>query len=115
MLYVESDGTIKLTRGDTAYLEVPVNMILEDGTTTPYEIKAGDTMRLSVKKNTSDEEYCFQKEVVSTSLFKIEPEDTGHCEFGKYKYDVELTTAEGDVYTVIEETPFRILPEVTCR
>lgn len=50
MLYVNSDGTIRLTRGDTA---------------------------------------------------------------GKYLYDVELTTASGDVYTVIVPTTFEVLKEVT--
>lgn len=115
MLYVEPGNVIKITRGDTGYLEVPVDMILEDDTKTPYEVKAGDTMTLSVKKSTKDTEYCFQKTVNSTNLFKIEPEDTSHCEFGKYRYDVELTTAEGDTYTVIEDTLFTILPEVTCR
>ena len=115
MLYILDNGEIQLTRGDTAYLEVPVDMLLSDGTKEPYQIAADDTLVLSVKNSTDDTVYCFQKRVVGTNLFHIEPEDTCNCAFGKYKYDVELTTNAGDVYTVIEPACFKILPEVTHR
>ena len=43
----------------------------------------------------------------------IRPEDTKELSFGKYLYDIQLTTADGDIYTVIPPTTFEILKEVT--
>lgn len=39
--------------------------------------------------------------------------DTNTLDFGKYKYDVQLTTESEEVYTIIEPSIFEILPEVT--
>lgn len=110
MLYVEADNTIKLTRGDTAYLEVP---LVDDVTGEPYEMQSGDTLTLSVKKTVKDAECCFSKVVRGTNIFKIVQADTADCEFTKYKYDIQLDTANGDTFTVIETACFTILPEVT--
>ena len=55
MLYIEGN-TIRLTRGDTAYLHIP--LATPEGT---YEISSTDTLTLSVKKTTRDTEYIFQK------------------------------------------------------
>ena len=51
--------------------------------------------------------------MTGSNQFHIEPEDTKFLSFGKYLYDVELTTASGDVYTVIVPTTFEVLKEVT--
>ena len=110
MLYVETDGTIRLTRGDTARLTVPLTNET-DG--SPYEMQEGDTLTLTVKKAVTDEEPSFQKVGLGTNKFHIEPKDTAQLPFGKYKYDVQLTTVYGDVYTVIEPTTFEIMQEVT--
>jgi hypothetical protein len=48
-------------------------------------------------------------------MIHFEPKDTAGLEFGDYVYDVELCTAEGDVYTVIAKTGFKIREEVTTR
>ena len=110
MLYVDADNTIRLTRGDTAYLEVP---LVDAVTGATYEMQSGDKLTLSVKKNVKDSACCFSKVVEGTNLFKILPEDTAGCEFAKYKYDVQLDTASGDTFTVIEPACFTIMPEVT--
>lgn len=110
MLYVESDNTIRLTRGDTAYLEIP---IINDITEEEYTIAPDDTLVFSVKRTIKDPTVCFSKTVKGTNTIHIKPADTCQCEFGKYKYDVQLTTAAGDVYTVIEPTCFEVLAEVT--
>ena len=47
MLYVEADNTIRLTRGDTAYLEIP---IVNDITEEEYVISLDDTITFSVKR-----------------------------------------------------------------
>lgn len=112
MLYIENND-IKLTRGDTAYLQVPIENRLPDGRTVPYELAADDVLVMTMRLN-YDSEVCFQKSIRGVNTFHILPEDTKNCKFGKYKYDVQLTTAEGDVYTIIEPACFQVLPEVTC-
>jgi hypothetical protein len=108
MLYIKGN-TISLTRGDTAYLTVPITSALGE----EYTLSAKDTLTLSVKKNTSDTEYLFQKVLTGTNVFHIEPQDTASIPFGMYKYDIQLNTANGDVYTIIDVSTFVILEEVT--
>lgn len=110
MLYLDPDGTIRLTRGDTARLTV---QIINDVSDADYEIGEHDTLTLSVKKSVNDADPLIQKTIVGSQVFHIEPEDTNELEFGKYKYDVQLTTSGGDIYTVIEPSTFKIMKEVT--
>ena len=111
MLYI--NGTeIKLTRGDSAYLQIPIVNKKPDDTTEEYVISEGDTLVMTMAKS-CDDPPCFQKTLVGSNTFHILPEDTRSCEFGKYKYDVQLTTAGGDVFTVIEPSLFQVLQEVT--
>lgn len=111
---LEIDGNaIRLTRGDTAYLEVPILIQQEDGTTIPYDLGEADILTLTVKKTTSDKESIIKKENVGSNNFHIKPEETANLEYGRYLYDVQLTTESGDVYTVIVPTPFTLTQEVT--
>lgn len=109
MLYI-SGNNIRLTRGDTAYLTVPITLETGD----PYEMQNGDTLTLSVKKRLSDTDYCFQKINTGGNTFHITPEDTKNLDFKTYKYDIQLQTESGDVYTIIPVSEFVILEEVTC-
>ena len=110
MLYIKSDGTIQLTRGDTARLSVDIN---NDTLGDKYEIQPDDTLFFTVKKRTSDKLYSFQKKVIGSNMFHILPTDTEELSFGNYLYDVQLTTKDGDVYTVIGPSTFEIMKEVT--
>lgn len=110
MLTVSERGEIGLTRGDTAWFDVPINNVL---TGEPYEIQEADILTFSIKKTTNDRTHALQKRVTGSNIFHIEPQDTENLMFGKYKYDVELTTANGDVYTVIPPTTFEVLEGVT--
>ena len=58
MLYVLDDGTIRLTRGDTARLST---VISNGATGQPYEIQPNDVLTLTVKKTVKDLEPRFQK------------------------------------------------------
>ena len=109
MLIVSKYGEVKLTRGDTARFTVAVTN--DEG--KAYEIQEGDTLTLSVKKEVTDTEYALQKKIIGDNTFHIEPKDTAELECGKYKYDVQIDTADGEVYTVIEPTLFELLQEVT--
>lgn len=110
MLYIQDDGTIRLTRGDTARLSVE---IINEFTKQPYAVLPGDEMVLTVKKTVKEGAPRIQKKIIGSASFKIDPEDTENLAFGSYKYDVQLTTEDGDVYTVIGPATFEILTEVT--
>lgn len=109
MLKINSDYSIELTRGDTARLTVD---LINEVTGKAYEIQPGDRLHLTVKKTTRDPEAAFQKEVQGTGTFHIAPEDTAGLSFGRYRYDVQLTTAGGDVFT-LGPYDFKILEEAT--
>lgn len=109
MLYID-DKTIKLTRGDTARLTVPIINLANNG---EYTMESGDILYFTVKKTAKDTDFLFQKSVTGSNSIHIRPEDTADLSFGKYKYDVQLTTATGDVYTVIEPSAFEVMEEIT--
>ena len=110
MLYINGNE-IRLTRGDTAYLTVP---IINEATGEEYVMAKDDILTFSMKRNINDPRACLQKVCVGSNEFHIAPKDTAGFEFAKYKYDVQLSLANGDIYTVIEPTSFRILEEVSC-
>lgn len=100
---------IRLTRGDNAELTIE----LRDNNGVEYELEADDKITLSVKKYVYSTDYIFQKVSTGTNTIKILPEDTKACEFGKYFYDVQVDTAEGEVYTIIPPSVFVIDKEIT--
>lgn len=108
MLHIQ-DNKISLTRGDTAYLNISVEIDEK-----PYDMQSDDTLTFSIKKSTSDETPVVQKTITGGTTIHIEPKDTSGLAFGKYKYDVQLDKSNGDVFTIIEPTAFVILEEVTC-
>lgn len=110
MLYVDSDGTIQLTRGDTARFNLTIRNNVSQ---TDYEIQPDDTLIMSIKKSVRDVEPAVQLSIKGSSVFHIHPGDTSNLAFGKYLYDVQITTGDGDVYTVIGPTTFELLKEVT--
>lgn len=111
MLKIMKDGTIQLTRGDTARISVALTNEVDN---KEYVMQKDDTLFLSIKKTINDEKALIQKMLTGENTFHIEPKDTSQLKFGQYKYDVQLTTADGDVFTVIAPTPFEIMAEVTC-
>ena len=108
MLYIKGND-IKLTRGDTLYLTIPITNGEEE-----YIVQSDDTLTFSVKKMLSDSDYKIQKVIIGNNTFHIEPSDTANLPFGRYYYDIELLTAAGDVYTIIDTSLFELLTEVTC-
>lgn len=111
MLYIMSDNTIRLTRGDTARLNVSIT---NDQTQAGYDISETDELTFSVKKTVNDDTPLLQKVIKGHGVFHIEPADTSGLAFGKYKYDVQIKNASGDVFTIIEPAVFEILAEVSC-
>ena len=101
---------IVLTRGDSAELVVS----LTDNLGVPYEMASDDKLTFSMAKEVEGE-IVLQKQAVGTNRFVFEPIDTSNLPFGKYIYDIELTTANGDVYTVIAPNNFVVGQEVTAQ
>lgn len=106
---ISQNGAIKLTRGDSA--EIKIDVSYENG--EKYVVKQGDKLVLTIKKKISDKNALIEKTFGENSTIKIEPEDTKGFTFGVYKYDVELTTKNGDVYTVVAPNDFHVCEEVT--
>lgn len=111
VLTVDKDNTIHLTRGDTARFSI--GQIVNTITNTNYTPTAEDTVTMTIKKTVLQADPCVQIIVPGGEVLHIKPEDTKEMAFGKYVYDVQLTTADGDVYTIIPPTPFELLKEVT--
>lgn len=110
MFYIDRSGNIGLTRGDTARLKVDIT---NEVTSQPYRLGANDILTLTVKKNFRDTEIVFQKISAGLNTIHIEPSDTADCNFGKYIYDVQLETENGDIYTIINPSVFELMKEVT--
>ena len=107
MFRINPDNSIKITRGDTGRIAVAITNA--DGTAHDA---AGDTVRLTVKTSVNSPDALIQKTAVNGTLL-ISPADTAGLEYGSYVYDVEVTTAGGDVCTIITPTRFTIEPQVT--
>lgn len=109
MAYSVSGTTITLTRGDT--FEALISITQEDG--NPYVPKEGDTVRFAMKSSYEDETPLLVKDIpVSTMILVLEPLDTKKLNFGKYVYDIQLTTIEGKVDTFIAKATIKITEEV---
>ena len=110
MLYILPDGTIRLTRGDTARFDISID---NDVTGLPYEIEETDVLEFSVKKSMADKNPLIYKRLIGTNMFTINSIDTKDLPFGEYVYDIQLTNEDGDVSTVITPSKFEIMGEVT--
>lgn len=108
MFYV-SGTNISLTRGDSATLSVDLKT--QDG--EAYALDEGDTLVLTVKRSPNDEEIVLQLYADGEGVFTFLPSATEGLAFGNYRYDIQLTTSAGEVYTVIPVSGFTLLEEVT--
>lgn len=113
MYEVGKNNAITMVKGDTVILDLNIF----DQENTPYEPKEGDRIRFALKKRYDDSEPLLVKVIpTDTMQLVIEPEDTKNLlcgEYhGRYKYDIELTTADGFVDTIIPRADFTIIEEV---
>ena len=104
--YNKEEGNIKLTRGDTAYL----NVAFLDGDGNPLDL-AGVEICMSVRMY-YDTPILFQIPADESGMVKISPEHTADLDFGTYRYDIQATLPGGDV-TTYGPYRFKVLPEVT--
>ena len=115
-MYRVTNNEVELTRGDSLYCQVGVVM---DG--DPYTPEVGDTIRFYLKRDImtpSRSEYVDRKPLITktvptdTMILHLEPSDTKELPFGNYVYDMEITFANGDVDTFINNAKFVIAREV---
>ena len=102
MLDVQNEK-IYLTRGDTAYLDVE----LTTSSGEPYTPTYGDKLYFRLKKSVNKGSLLLEREInINTLTLELSPEDTAGLDFGSYCYEVELVTALGQHFTVIENAAF---------
>ena len=110
MFSVGKNNKITLTKGDSLY--TVVNAVTKIGR-QPYEPQTGDEIRFAMKKNYDDAECLIEKTIpLATLMLHLEPSDTKNLEVGEYVYDIQLTTAGGDVDTFIDRAKFVLTEEV---
>lgn len=109
MLVIDDNQNIFLTRGDNASLTV----VITDDEGQTYELQSADKLLFTVKINCNTDDIVMQKDISSSSVISIVHNDTKDLVYGSYWYDVQLTTAGGDVKTVIPPKNFNITKEVT--
>ncbi len=108
MFKIDYANNITLTRGDSAYIEIE----LTDEDDYKYALEQGDSLILTVKQNARCANPILQKRFDDINV-RIAPKDTQTMSYGSYCYDVQLTTADGDVYTVVGPARFTLCEEVT--
>ena len=102
---------IRMIRGDTERLTVTCQ--LSDGTERPFE--AGDTVTLTVAWPMGPT--VLQKRVTDfvegAAVISIAHADTNELAPAAYRYDVQLTTRDGTVATIIPPAKFVLEGDVT--
>lgn len=109
---LSSQGTnITITRGDSAYITISIT----DSKGNPYTPGPNDKIRAQVRQDPTSTKVLFESEIpYDTLVWHIKPEDTAQAQMGKtYVYDMEIETAEGDVFTFIPLSSFTVSKEVT--
>ena len=102
---------ISITRGDTPSFSIEIL----DTAGRPYELQEGDTLTFSVKRSTKVTDPILLQKTMDASTgprFHLTQMDTSLA-YGSYVYDVELSTADGDVCTVIKPDSLTVTAEVT--
>lgn len=105
-----SGTTITLTRGDSA--KIAMDLEYKDG--SPYIPEDGDAIRFALKKTYSDILPPLLLINIPTDMLilYIPAADSKQLAYGQYVYDIQLTTAGGDVDTFIDKSTFIITEEV---
>jgi hypothetical protein len=105
-------NSMSMTRGDSESFTVSYT---DAGITIP--LVAGDTVYFTVKENINTLVIILQKIITEfdsgTAIVEIDHLDTKAIAYGNYYYDIQITTAGGQVKTVITPSKFSITGEIT--
>ena len=98
MLSIQN-STLRMTRGDSAAIDVAIMREDSDGTRTDYACAADDVILFTARRACGGAPQ-IEKRLAGETRIMLSPADTAHLSVGEYVYDVELRTAAGEVYTV---------------
>lgn len=110
-------------RGDT--INILIESINYDSTGEPYILQDGDEVIMEIRvsrvyEKMSTGPLIFRAVLTNADydeegglLISIKPEVTKNEPIGKYDYDIRLVMANGDVYTIVEHSPFIIEKNIT--
>ena len=107
---------ITLVRGDTLKLTL-TDIKLSDG--TDYVLSDTDIVYLDVKKYASDKTAIIRKSATKADYidgglpFVFLPADTVGLPIGEYYFDVRLFVDDDNIYTIIPQSKFRIIQNIT--
>ena len=107
---------ITLVRGDTLKLTL-TDIKLSDG--TEYVLSDTDIVYLDVKKYATDKTAIISKSAVKENYidgglpFVFLPADTADLPIGEYWFDVRLFVNNDNIYTIIPQSKFRIVQNIT--
>ena len=97
MLYIDEEQNITLTRGDTGIF----NITLQNQNGKAYTPQEWDSLRFALSDGVGKEALVLKNIPINTCVLEIEPSDTANLKFKTYKYDVQFTSAQGRVSTII--------------
>ena len=108
MFDIATDFAIRLTRGDTATLEI------EFSGDAP---EAGDTVLAALKRTPSQKEailsWTLPRQGDGTYLLRIASDDTAALPVGRYCWDLRIVYSDGQVTTPFAARPFELTDVVT--
>lgn len=109
-----SGTNITLTRGDSLFLDIGIEIEVEEDVFEPFTPEEGANLRFALKE-AFDDSYpvLIRKDIpLDTMILELEPEDTKPLVMKKtYVYDVQYTDPDGHVDTIIKGK-FKIGEEV---
>lgn len=96
---IEAVTEVWMVRGDDEVITVP---IYTGDDRTPYEMQAGDTVTLTVRREPSQDSPVLMQVTGAPGVNRIpiRHEDTAEIEPGRYSADIQLLTAEGKRHTI---------------
>lgn len=107
-----SGNKISLTRGDSAY--ITLNILTKNG---EYDLADGDVVRVQVRDIPNTGELLFDGNIEigldGEIIWHIYPDQTSDLDVKTYYWDAQLQTANGDIFTFITASPFKLTDEVT--
>ena len=107
------NNDIYMTRGDTESLTI----YCTDESGNIIDFVQVDTVYFTVKHSIYSDENLIQKKITTFSegkaIIEIEPEDTKNMAYGNYRYDIQLTTFDDNVITLIRPSLFTVEGEIT--
>ena len=107
---------ITIVRGDTLKLAL-TDIKLSDG--TDYVLSDTDIVYLDVKKYVTDKTAIIRKSATKADYidgglsFVFYPADTVSLPIGEYWFDVRLFVDDDNIYTIIPQSKFRIVQNIT--